>query len=453
MKKSHFLFLITAILLCFASCSKNDNDTTVPTVSLSVAMSYSADDSALGLSKENINITLTNLLSGQSYKISTNANGAATFGNIAPGRYTVTAAKTYTADSFYLVTNVSTGVDVSYNASTTEDVYETKTLQLKLVSGKVGDLVFKQLYYAGSNTSTGAAFRDVFVEIYNNSNDTIYLDSLYIGNTFSNNKKLTDVSGLGKNSFDWNNSIGITGTGDLNKDYLYFRYLFRIPGTGKQHPLEPGQSIVVAATAINHAKPYTDNSGKTQGITNPELTVDLSGAAFEAYLVNYRQSIYTGTTAFTPYRWDIDNPLVPNLDVLISNGQEWTFDAPGREDFVMFRSSSDATKWNAYPDPTAATIVSSTNSGLQVYKPNVLDAVEILTPNVDDRTAKRLPINLDAAGTFVAGGQYSSQSLIRKTAKTVNGRRILMDTNNSAEDFSTKAKADPSKSDASFTTK
>ncbi|MCH5715179.1 DUF4876 domain-containing protein [Niabella hibiscisoli] len=61
-----------------------------------------------------------------------------------------------------------------------------------------------------------------------------------------------------------------------------------------------------------------------------------------------------------------------------------------------------------------------------------------------------MPISLDATGAFVTGGQYSSQSLIRKITKTVDGRRILQDTNNSANDFETKTKADPSKLDASF---
>jgi hypothetical protein len=42
---------------------------------------------------------------------------------------------------------------------------------------------------------------------------------------------------------------------------------------------------------------------------------------------------------------------------------------------------------------------------------------------------------LDALYTYVPNGAYSSQSAIRKTETTINGRKVLKDTNNSAEDF------------------
>ena len=80
----------------------------------------------------------------------------------------------------------------------------------------------------------------------------------------------------------------------------------------------------------------------------------------------------------------------------------------------------------------------------------MIDAVEIITPLETSRIPKRLPTSLDVAGTFVTGGQYSSQSLVRKTAKTLNGRIVLQDSNNSASDFFTKTKADPSKPESSF---
>lgn len=42
---------------------------------------------------------------------------------------------------------------------------------------------------------------------------------------------------------------------------------------------------------------------------------------------------------------------------------------------------------------------------------------------------------VDAQFTFVPEGTYSSYAVIRKTQTTINGRKILKDTNNSAEDF------------------
>lgn len=424
--------MIVALLL--GSCSKSDDNTVQP-VSLDVNVSYAGDDSLLGLSKSSVKITLTNMVNGQVYTANTEVTGLAKFESLTPGNYTVTATKSYTPEAFVAESNVSIENDVTYNGNVSESITTNKSVSLSLVAGQIGDLVFKQIYYAGSNTSTGASFRDQFVEIYNNSNKIIYLDSLYVGSTLAPNTKL---SADGK-SYDWSKSVDYKGVGDANKDYLYFRYLFMIPGSGKDHPLNPGESIVIAQTALNHAEPYTDNSGKVQGITDPTQTIDLSKADFETYLVDY-------LAAATTYRWDIDNPMVPNVNVIyVSSGKDWVMDATGREDFVMFKSTELNNNWPLLLDPEK-----SANEAMQVPSKYVIDAVEILTPLETNRVPKRLPLSMDATGTFVSGGQYSSNSLVRKTVKTVNGRRILKDTNNSTEDFTTKAKADPSKKDASF---
>lgn len=64
---------------------------------------------------------------------------------------------------------------------------------------------------------------------------------------------------------------------------LWARLIYQFPGTGRSHPLGPGQTVVLATDAINHAD-YIEGG------------LDLSGADFE----------FLGTN-------DIDNPAVPNL--------------------------------------------------------------------------------------------------------------------------------------------
>lgn len=448
MKQQFLLFsLLIAVLF---GCRKSNIDT-VQAVSLSVQVGYSAEDSALGLSKANIPVKLTNLVSGQENTANTNNDGIAVFASITPGNYTVSAAKNYTAEEFYAVTNVTVGSNVAYNATETQAINTNANVKLLLQSGKIGDLVFKQIYYAGSNTKTGATFRDLFVEIYNNSNQTIYLDSLYFGNTQASNTKIS----AGGVPLNWTTVIGgmPANVGDANKDYLYFRHLFMIPGTGKQNPLLPGKSIIIASTAVDHTKPYAGADGNPIGPTggnvlDPTLTVDLSSANFETYLADYKRANYSGTGTFKPFNSDVDNPHVPNVIVLNALGSsEWTMDARGYEDVVMFKAPGI----NIANRPIYSLPVSGTNPSMQVpLTVDIIDAVEVISPLETDRINKRLPIGLDAAGAFVTGGQYSSQSLIRKTAKTVEGRRILQDTNNSANDFETKTKADPSKTDASF---
>ena len=451
MKRHFFLFSLLLITVLF-SCRKSDIDT-VQTVSLTVEVGYTAEDSALGLSKANIPVKIANLVNGQEYTANTNNDGLAVFANIAPSNYTITVSNNFTPEAYLAATGIMVSDNVPFNATVTQSINENANVRLQLISGKIGDLVFKQIYYAGSNTSRGASFRDVFIEIYNNSNATIYLDSLYIGNTLSSNTKLS----AGGTPYDWSKSPGMpSGPQNPNTDFLYFRYLFMIPGSGKQHPLEPGKSIVIAQTAMNHTAPYAtndveDGAAVIQGITDPTLTVDLSQADFETNLIDYKRAEYTPpasnpTKEFSAYKWDVDNPLVPNIEVIyVNSGNDWVMDALGREDFVMLKTNSTPTDWATFSAPGSATSL-----GLQVPSNGIIDAVEIITPLETNRVPKRLPVHLDAAGTFVTGGQYSSQSLIRKVLKTVEGRKILQDTNNSANDFVTKDKADPSKSEASF---
>ncbi|ANH81356.1 hypothetical protein A8C56_10495 [Niabella ginsenosidivorans] len=441
MKKQLLLFSIL-IAAVFFSCRKSDIDT-VKAVSLSVQIEYTTEDSAFGLSKADIPVKITNLVNGQENTATTNADGIAIFESVSPGNYTVSASKNYTAEEFYAATSIPVASNVAYNATATQAVNENANIKLTLQSGKIGDLVFKQIYYAGSNTKTGASFRDEFVEIYNNSNQTIYLDSLYFGNTWQSNTKIS----AGGVPLDWSTSPGMPANiGDPNKDYIYARYLFMIPGNGKEHPLEPGKSMIIAQTAVNHTAPYaiydtTNGVPVMQNIIDPSLSVDLSKADFEINLIKYLNDI-------TPYKWDVDNPNVKNVDVVhVRQGNDWVMDASGREDFFMFKTKTPfpVNEWPRYSVPG-----SPASFCAQVKVADIIDAVEILTPLETNRVPKRFPVSLDVSGTFVTGGQYSSQSLIRKTVKIVEGRRILQDTNNSSNDFETKTKADPSKTDASF---
>ena len=80
----------------------------------------------------------------------------------------------------------------------------------------------------------------------------------------------------------------------------------------------------------------------------------------------------------------------------------------------------------------------------------IIDAVEVEAVVAADQTPRRLPMAFDSGAASITGGQYSSQSIIRKTAKTVGGRRVLKDTNNSRTDFGFLTKANPSKDNASF---
>lgn len=436
------------ILATFVSGCRKDVNIAQP-VALSLMIKHNAENTSFKMPLDKIKVTLSNNNSGQTYMMESDASGRVSFPSIVPGNYSVSASLQVDADFYNNATGLEAEDDVPFNAALSGTlINKDQTLELELTPGRVGDLVIKQVYYAGSHTTQGAAWRDQFLEIYNNSNKTIYLDSLYIGNGKANGKKLSEDP----NPWDWSKSVGMpSNAGDPNRDFVYARYLFMIPGTGKQHPLEPGESIILAGNGINHKSDYTDVDGKPITIGNPELTIDLSGAAFEAYLQDYAKSKSANPITFKPYRFDI-NGNVPDLEVVFcSPDNDWVADANGKEDYFIFRLDAPRS-FKAYPDPT---VLPENVSITTVYFPqiairSVIDAVELQEPNASNRTAKRLPASLDGGPTNVPGGRYSSQSLVRKTKKVVNGRRILQDTNNSANDFVTKMKADPSRSASSF---
>lgn len=449
MKKINTFMYVAGIslLLLFSSCSNDDNENTVLPVALQVSISYDEEQASLELSLEDVTVKIKNTINGESYEAKTDGSGIAQFESIVPGNYSITASMTIGAEDYETQTGINVPDDAHFNASLDTNIQEDQNLEMKLKAGRIGGLVFKQIYYAGSNTTRGASFRDQFIEIYNNSNEVIYADSLYFGNTQSNNKKASD----GEVRWDWSKSDDMPpSTKNPSDDYIYAHYLFMIPGSGKDHPIEPGGSIIIAQNAINHKAPYTDNSGEIQGITDPSLTIDLSGADFETYLVDYRRELSDDPDNFEPYTWDMDNPEVPNVDVLwASSGQLWIMANTGRDDVFMFKTKEDVSSWPSYPEPTT-TAFDKTVTYKQIPAEYVIDAVEFKRLPASSETPKRLPETLDVEGIAVEGGGYSSQSLIRKTKTTINGRRILQDTNNSSNDFETKQKADPSKSEASF---
>lgn len=103
-------------------------------------------------------------------------------------------------------------------------------------------LVFK-IFYSGA---TKFYFRNQFYRLYNNSEEVFYLDGLCPA------YKLTPIKPL---SSIWP---------EEDKE-VYTERLWRIPGSGTDYPLSPGESCIISQFA---AKP-------SASIYNPDSPVDL----------------------------------------------------------------------------------------------------------------------------------------------------------------------------------
>ncbi len=167
------------------------------------------------------------------------------------------------------LTNRSMGI-IDLHADQDEPV----TLPMDVVySGSA--LVISEIYACGPPGS-GLYFHDKYLELYNQSDSTIYLDGLIVAVVY--------YSGyLGLNFID-------------DPEYIHSTNVWMIPGKGTDHPLHPGEFAVCAEDAIDHRN-------------NAPNSVDLSGVRFEFYKRD------------AP---DIDNPAVPNMKrVMMEWGNDW----------------------------------------------------------------------------------------------------------------------------------
>ena len=449
--KAKLLLLISMFAIGFLSCKK-ETELTKP-IDLTLNLSVDPAQISFPVPYEKATVEIVNKTNNEKYTVKPTSDGQVVFTGIVPGTYSVNVSMTLTAAEFTELSGIARAEDYHLNYSIDNQSYfESSSLDLKLITSEViGGFVFKQIYYVGSNTKDGALFRDLFVEIYNNSNTALYADSLCFALVIGKNNTTPSDFLLPNLQFDWSKSIGMVGE-NANTDYLYAKGIFMIPsdGSGKKYLVQPGQSLIIAGTAVDHTKPYVLNSGKEQAIGNPTLTVDLSKADFEVYLYPYDLKLNPTATKFAS---DVDNPQVPDVETIFATGlSDLVLNPQGKESYILFKSGgkSDPNQFPKFPNPETRTVTASTVKYPQIPLSYVLDAVEVAAIIEKDKTPRRLPLKLDAGSISVDGGPYSSQSIIRKTKTTVNGRRILKDTNNSTADFGVLPKADPSKSASSF---
>lgn len=336
-------------------------------------------------------VIVTNTVTNVTENTTTNASGAAMFSTLIPGTYQISVSRDLSASEGLTQTGIES--EVYLNASVSNYVLSEAggNVDVRLKGSPVGGLVLKEIYYTGSPSFY---FYDQFYEIYNNSTDTLYADSLCIG----------DVVGNPYLSSSSKPSGFLTDT-----ENIYFSNIWMVPGNGKTYPIAPGKSIIIAETGMNH---------KSDPAGNPESPVDLGTPVgdFETYYETSGR--------------DTDNPAVPNMIqvyIAIPTMFDWLTTVFGPS-IAIFR----------HPDPAGLPLFTepgstSTRSYPQVPVANVIDAVDAVS-NENASAFKRLPAALDAGFTYCSG-TYVKESVRRKVKATLNGRRVLQDTNNSTQDF------------------
>ena len=332
----------------------------------------------------NITIRFTNAKENLVTEVTSDASLKVTAEGIIPGIYTISAYSAY--DDGTRVWRYSGSAGAS-----TMLIGEKMHFDIDVKIGRTGPLAFKEVYYCGSRTPTNATyFRDQFIEIYNNSESIVYLDSLCISMIAPMRSTAT---------------LPIWNDPDWEQFVFSDRQVFQVPGNGTDYPLEPGESIILAQLAFNH---------KASG-NNPNSPVNLISSEFE---------FWRYTTSYT-----VDQPAI-NMELVFGAYQDVSW---GTSEFgsalIIFRQTGPIDK-----NYTAATLAAPNTKCLKIKRKDIIDAIECVD-NAGMLANKRMPVELDA-GAITVGGTYVSKSVARKVDYIrPNGTYVFQDTNNSADDF------------------
>ena len=148
-----------------------------------------------------------------------------------------------------------------------------------------GELLIEEVYFTGSpiEGSTSPSM-DQYIKLTNNSDRVVYADGVLFVTNF--------ITGT-------ITSVGAYYEYPELEDGLAVNNMYAIPGKGDEHPLAPGESLILALAAIDYTASYQDGDNVIEGNSN---AIELSRAHFEFYDEN---DIYPDTV----------NPDVENLDI------------------------------------------------------------------------------------------------------------------------------------------
>ncbi len=395
--------IVPVLFLALISCDRDYFDQVSQEYSLKIRIlypEYYTEGAAEGVTVKLVNQANTLYATQVS-----DASGLVEFNHIMKGTYRISAGIKLSAeeavslgDTVPSAEDVANGRLINLNANR-QDIFVDASGELEalnLRSSIPGTILIKEVFYTGTTTPAGKAYySDHFVELYNNTAEVIYADSIYISNCYgSNGSSDSEPSPLQS----------------LLPDTVALEFVWMVPGNGHSWPIEPGKSLIIAQDGMNHRD---DPNG------NPN-SIDLSVADLETYL--YRPD----------NQRDVDIMEVPNMTEVFynrPNTHDWILHSYGAT-IVIFKVQGEWSKSvRIIPEPydTEGHEIALIPSGW------ILDGFEGLAYSRSGKY-KRIPVAVDA-GFQYCNGIFNGQSCRRKVEDQIDGRLILQDFNNSSEDF------------------
>lgn len=383
-------------LLALLSCTEQFNNANSADEISKMDIVVQADVNIPGLpSPEYLNVRMDNFGENLTIESVMDADWKANLNGVIPGLYNINITGKTSLDgaSYYLNGSV-------VNLPIPNQDMQDNGLKISVRALVAGTLIFKEIYYTGSKTPKGTNyFRDQFYDLYNNTENVIYLDNLYFAN-------------LTPGTPDVKLPVWPAEDGDK---FAYAEKIWQFPGNGTDYPLAPGESCIVSQFAANHRLT----------IYNPSCPVDGSVSEFEFNCNNANFPDQPAVDMKFIYEDGKNQNTMYQYLTSVFGGAYVIFKVPDGVDY----QPHIGTKWQTVD-------LSSKYSTLFARIPvdYIIDAVEAGATQ-SDIVKKRVPGFLDSGMTYV-GQIYNSKSVSRKLVGThPDGSPIFQDTNNSSQDF------------------
>ena len=387
------LFLTTSLAfisaLGLSSCLSSDDQTQPITIYVNV-------ENPSGLSGLTGGQTVSLISStGYNYIAQTDADGTATFTNVIPDIYNVSASWSITSDQYMEATGetVQHGTYVLSGALANQVLIDDATrLTLSTNCSRKQSVLISKVYYAGckdNNNKNYLAGR--FVELYNNSDESVDVAGMYLCLMESGSTPAYIIS--------------------TQSDYIYIKQVFQFPNEG-HHILQPGEHILVTNSAVDHTE-------------NAAADYDESNADFECKSNVNNAPANNPATPAMKLIWTAF-ATIPNMNLVQG----------GPCGIALIETDEDPAQW----EPVYADGKSSGVQQLKAPAKYVVDGVDILKYRPDgtvDVSTKRFYDYIDAGYTNInAVNGYNGEVVYRVVESwTDDGRALLKDTNYSLDDW------------------
>lgn len=387
------LIIVAVVLAIFAvSCDDSFENASLESTSVNLAVSRPADAADATVKEEKV--TFRNVSSGNS-SVFTDFTDI----KLIPGLYNVQYEATLLLPS---------GAESTLRAAATSVQVTGSAVTVSLEGYnniETDDLIIAEIFFAGTAHTSGNNYTgDDYVKLYNNTDHIIYADGLTLFET----KFLTTQK--------------YEHTPDIMNEAINVQALYTVPGSGKEHPVQPGEYFLICDTGIDHR------------VANPN-SFDLSHADFEWYDVSTK-----------PSQMDVDSPTVPNLDKWYCYTLSfWLLHNRGFKAYGIARIPVDRDTYlkdyKYHYDYTLVTVAGTFPMSADAYRlPNewVVDVVNcsVESDYAWNLTAPALDCGWTHCGSVDKDKNRFFHSVRRKMLRlNEQGNPVLKDTNNSTEDF------------------